>query len=432
MKKTAMLFFSLISSMMGLFFFSLHGAFAQSASQRCAKEKGEIAIASCSEAIRLNPKDATAYNNRGYEWSNRGEHDRAIADFNEAIRLNPKHADGYITRGAEWSNKGDHERAIADYTEAIRLLPSEARAFYNRGNSFSAKGDNKRAIADFSKAIQLNPNYARAYNNRGFELSKQGVDDLAIADYTKAIAINPNYALAYINRGRVYERKDNLELALKDFISFRRLAPDDPSGPNAISGVEEKIKAVALISPRKEAKDDKVMNANRSHQTTFKPSPQDEASVTKVRTDSGLNCSVVSYRDGSKNIKCSVFDNGIVVSDFSANRGNCVVPRRATEQDKRDYQAWVSILSPSEKAATLDSRGFPNQLGLYALNSALQGLTSGPQNETLKKAARGYYAMVLDKRGVYKFGDVFEIALGQCNLLEYTITTNDNVWTWKN
>ena len=42
------------------------------------------------EAIRLEPKSALAYNNRGVAWSVKKDYDRAIADFTEAIRLDPK------------------------------------------------------------------------------------------------------------------------------------------------------------------------------------------------------------------------------------------------------------------------------------------------------------------------------------------------------
>jgi tetratricopeptide (TPR) repeat protein len=46
-------------------------------------------IADYNEAIRLDPKSALAFGNRGIAYGKKGDNDRALADFDEAIRLNP-------------------------------------------------------------------------------------------------------------------------------------------------------------------------------------------------------------------------------------------------------------------------------------------------------------------------------------------------------
>ena len=62
-------------------------------------------------------------------YGNKGEHDKAIADYTEAIRLNPKYAEAYYNRGVAYEDKGEHDKAIADFTEAIRLDPKYAKAY---------------------------------------------------------------------------------------------------------------------------------------------------------------------------------------------------------------------------------------------------------------------------------------------------------------
>ena len=69
----------------------------------------------------------------------KGENDRAIADYTEAIRLDPKNANAYSNRGYAYSDKGDTDRAIADFTEAIRLDPKFAIAYNNRGLAYGEK-----------------------------------------------------------------------------------------------------------------------------------------------------------------------------------------------------------------------------------------------------------------------------------------------------
>src|SRR5581483_9780679 len=63
------------------------------------EKKGDIegALADYDVVIRLDPRNAAAYNNRGDMRFRRHELDRALADFEEAIRLDPGLAAAYYT-----------------------------------------------------------------------------------------------------------------------------------------------------------------------------------------------------------------------------------------------------------------------------------------------------------------------------------------------
>jgi tetratricopeptide (TPR) repeat protein len=56
----------------------------------------------------------------------------------EAIRLDPDYADAYNNRGIAYRRKRDLDRAIANYAETIRLDPD----YYNRLNK-----DNEKLIS---------------------------------------------------------------------------------------------------------------------------------------------------------------------------------------------------------------------------------------------------------------------------------------------
>ena len=47
------------------------------------------------QAIRLDPKYAHAYNNRGFAHNNLGQYKRAVENYDQAIRLDPKNAEPY-------------------------------------------------------------------------------------------------------------------------------------------------------------------------------------------------------------------------------------------------------------------------------------------------------------------------------------------------
>jgi tetratricopeptide (TPR) repeat protein len=55
-----------------------------------AKGDNNHAIVDYSAAIRLDPKLANAYDNRGRAYRAKGENDQAIRDFKEATRLDPQ------------------------------------------------------------------------------------------------------------------------------------------------------------------------------------------------------------------------------------------------------------------------------------------------------------------------------------------------------
>jgi serine/threonine protein kinase/Flp pilus assembly protein TadD len=133
-----------------------------------AAGKGDLqtAIDEYSEAIRLTPGEAAAFNNRGIAYAALTQYDKAIADYSEAIRLKPDLQIALNNRGNAYYSLKQYEKAIADYSEAIRLKPDNSGAFYNRGNAYFDLKQYNKAITDFSEAIRLKPDYAYAYDRR--------------------------------------------------------------------------------------------------------------------------------------------------------------------------------------------------------------------------------------------------------------------------
>jgi tetratricopeptide (TPR) repeat protein len=132
---------------------------------------------------------------RGKDLYREKKYDEAIAEYDEAIRLDPKNAEAYLQRGIAYSGKGDEDRAFAEYNLAIQINPNYAEAFHYRGIIYQGKGDNALAIADYTQAIRINPNLLYAYFLRGMIREGNKDFDLAIADYTHCIRIDPNGAL---------------------------------------------------------------------------------------------------------------------------------------------------------------------------------------------------------------------------------------------
>ena len=163
-------------------------------------EKGDYdaAIAAFNEAIRIDPKNAVAYSDRGRAYDYKGDHDKAVADNTEAIRLDPHLAKAYSRRGYAYEEIGNLDNAIADYTDAIRLDPKCANGYRFRGWVYGLKGEHDKAIADYKEAIRLDPNDAKTYCSRGCFYGSKGDPDKAIADFTEAIRLDPKMAGAVL------------------------------------------------------------------------------------------------------------------------------------------------------------------------------------------------------------------------------------------
>jgi tetratricopeptide (TPR) repeat protein len=78
-----------------------------------------------------------------------------LADYNEAIRVDPKNTLAYNNRGNIYRDRGDNDHAIAEYNEAIRIDPSDVAAYTNRGLVFERLGKVDEARADFHAALGM-------------------------------------------------------------------------------------------------------------------------------------------------------------------------------------------------------------------------------------------------------------------------------------
>ncbi|MFK0734953.1 MAG: tetratricopeptide repeat protein, partial [Gloeotrichia echinulata HAB0833] len=85
------------------------------------------AIEDYNQALKINPNDAQAYNNRGGARVNSGDFKGAIEDFNQALKINPNLAEAYKNRGVARYLSGDKQGAIADWQKAADLFQQQGR-----------------------------------------------------------------------------------------------------------------------------------------------------------------------------------------------------------------------------------------------------------------------------------------------------------------
>ena len=100
-------------------------------------------------AIKLNPREAFYYSNRGVVYYRKGDFDNAIKDYTKVIQINPSDAEGYSNRGEVWLHLQEWEKAKSDLTTAKNMGLDIIASFHNEYTS----------VADFEQktGIQLPP-----------------------------------------------------------------------------------------------------------------------------------------------------------------------------------------------------------------------------------------------------------------------------------
>lgn len=144
------------------------------------------AIEDYTEAIKINPQNENAYNNRGNAKDNHHDYKGAIVDYNMVEELNPKDQQVYRSRGHSRYELKDYYGAIEDYTKAIEINPRYDANWTQRGMAMYELQDYRGAIADFNRVIEMNPKEGYVYYYRGMAKIRIGQKDGGCMDLSKA------------------------------------------------------------------------------------------------------------------------------------------------------------------------------------------------------------------------------------------------------
>lgn len=185
--------------------------------EQVSKGEFELAIATFSNIIRIDPKNAAAYNSRGYAKIQFDQIENGLADLDKAISLDPQLADAWANRGLAYYLLEQWDNAHRNYSKAIELEPGFAWAYNGRGNVNASQKKYDLALQDLGMAISLDAANSDFYKDRGMVYNDKNNPDLAIADFNKAIELNPEAVVAWANRGYSYTLKRQYDLAIKDF-----------------------------------------------------------------------------------------------------------------------------------------------------------------------------------------------------------------------
>lgn len=112
-------------------------------------------VEACNRAIRIDPNDADAWNNKGVALKKQAKYDEAIEAYDEAVRIDPKFAIAWNNKGLVLYYQSKYDEAIKAYDEAIRIDPKLTMAWYNKCVALKQLGKYDEAIRAYDEATRL-------------------------------------------------------------------------------------------------------------------------------------------------------------------------------------------------------------------------------------------------------------------------------------
>ncbi len=210
------------------------------------------------QAIRLKPTSATAYEMRGIMNYSLKNYTDASADINRSLQLdsncgdchfylskineklgntdeskknrtklktdmNFQMAQQYLNSGNDKLKQNDYKSAEENYNKALALFPAYNDAIYQKGCVKIKTGLYKEAIVLFDTLLKHDSTYTDAFLMRGASYLKLLNYDKALPDFSKVIKLRPNDGNAYFNRGSTYYNLKNNDSACTDWQTAYKL-----------------------------------------------------------------------------------------------------------------------------------------------------------------------------------------------------------------
>jgi tetratricopeptide (TPR) repeat protein len=177
---------------------------SQVAAQAASKQR---LAAQAAPAVRMEELTADRYFELGIDAP---DLETKVSCYTEATRLRPDFAEAYENRGAARQAHGDRAGALIDYAHA-------ARAYKDRGIARQKRGDVEGAVSDFGDSIRFRPEDAELFRKRALARLRKDDLDGALQDYGEVIRLIPDDAQAYADRAMVRRRKGDYEGASADY-----------------------------------------------------------------------------------------------------------------------------------------------------------------------------------------------------------------------
>lgn len=144
-----------------------------------------LALAACGDRV-----SAEAHFEKGNEFAQAGEFDKAIAEYEAVLQKDPDHVSTLSNLGVVYYNLGQLEEAIEHYQKAIEIAPEDADIHSNLAAAYVQEMQLDRALEEYEAAVDLNPELAEAHFGLGVVHLQMSRTDEAIMAFERFLELD--------------------------------------------------------------------------------------------------------------------------------------------------------------------------------------------------------------------------------------------------
>ncbi len=161
---------------------------------------------------------AVAHLELGAIYIDERQPEQAIGELRQAVKLDRRNADAWEKLGLAYMARGAPEEAESALKRSVHLRPDDAQVLNNYGLVLLQAGKLDEAIAVFEHAMDdlTYRKPAIVLNNLGYAYLLSNRQDDAIRALDGALERSPNLCQARFHRGLAWQQKGDLERALSD------------------------------------------------------------------------------------------------------------------------------------------------------------------------------------------------------------------------
>ncbi|MGD1809423.1 tetratricopeptide repeat protein [Dapis sp. BLCC M126] len=175
------------------------------------------AIASCKQALKIQPDYAPCYVTLGNAFYQQNNLEAALRAYSQGLEIEPEVAEVQGNIGSVYFQLGQYKQALFHYQKAIDLKPGLAGIYWNIGKLFQYLGKVDEALDAWEKALEIQPDIVEAdfHFKLGNTLVKLSRINDAVKSYERAINLKPDYTEAYSNLANILGKQGDKEAAAK-------------------------------------------------------------------------------------------------------------------------------------------------------------------------------------------------------------------------